>query len=119
MTHPVPRGTMRVLVAEDERALADLVAEGLRRHAMAVDVVYDGTAALERAGVNDYDVLVLDRDLSGVHGDDVCRALADGGARVRILMLTASGAVQDRVAGLDLGADDYLPKPFEYAELLA
>jgi DNA-binding response OmpR family regulator len=110
---------MRVLVVEDEPALADLVAEGLRRHAMAVDVVYDGAAALERADVNDYDVLVLDRDLPGLHGDDVCRALADGGARVRILMLTASGGVQDRVAGLDLGADDYLPKPFEYAELVA
>jgi DNA-binding response OmpR family regulator len=110
---------MRVLVAEDERTLADLVAEGLRRHAMAVDVVYDGAAALERVSVNDYDVLVLDRDLPMVHGDDVCRALAENGSRVRILMLTASGTVDDRVAGLDIGADDYLPKPFEYAELLA
>jgi DNA-binding response OmpR family regulator len=110
---------MRVLVAEDERALADLVAEGLRRHAMAVDVAYDGAAALERVSVNDYDVLVLDRDLPVVHGDDVCRALAEYGSRVRILMLTASGTVDDRVAGLDIGADDYLPKPFEYAELLA
>jgi DNA-binding response OmpR family regulator len=110
---------MRVLVAEDERTLADLVAEGLRRHAMAVDVVYDGAAALERVSVNDYDVLVLDRDLPAVHGDDVCRALAENGSRVRILMLTASGTVDDRVAGLDIGADDYLPKPFEYAELLA
>jgi DNA-binding response OmpR family regulator len=110
---------MRVLVAEDEPALADLIAEGLRRHAMAVDVAYDGAAALERAGVNDYDVLVLDRDLPGVHGDDVCRVLADEGARVRILMLTASGAVHERVNGLDIGADDYLTKPFEYAELLA
>jgi DNA-binding response OmpR family regulator len=110
---------MRVLVAEDERALADLVAEGLRRHAMAVDVAYDGAAALERVSVNDYDVLVLDRDLPVVHGDDVCRALAENGSRVRILMLTASGTVDDRVAGLDIGADDYLPKPFEYAELLA
>lgn len=110
---------MRVLVAEDERALAELVAEGLRRHAMAVDVVHDGAAALERASVNDYDVLVLDRDLPGLHGDDVCRKLTDEGARVRILMLTASGAVHERVRGLDIGADDYLPKPFEYAELLA
>ncbi|HZE34799.1 MAG TPA: response regulator transcription factor, partial [Actinoallomurus sp.] len=110
---------MRVLVAEDERTLADLVAEGLRRHAMAVDVAYDGAAALERVSVNDYDVLVLDRDLPVVHGDDVCRALAENGSRVRILMLTASGTVDDRVAGLDIGADDYLPKPFEYAELLA
>jgi DNA-binding response OmpR family regulator len=110
---------MRVLVAEDERTLADLIAEGLRRHAMAVDVAYDGAAALERLRVNDYDVLVLDRDLPVVHGDDVCRALAENGSRVRILMLTASGTVDDRVAGLDIGADDYLPKPFEYAELLA
>jgi DNA-binding response OmpR family regulator len=110
---------MRVLVAEDERALADLIAEGLRRHAMAVDVAYDGVAALERAGVNEYDVLVLDRDLPGVHGDDVCRALAEDGAHVRILMLTASVAVHERVNGLDIGADDYLTKPFEYAELLA
>ncbi|GLY84776.1 response regulator transcription factor [Actinoallomurus iriomotensis] len=110
---------MRVLVAEDERALADLVAEGLRRHAMTVDVVYDGAAALQCAGLNEYDVLILDRDLPEVHGDDVCRALAGNGAHVRILMLTASGAVSDRVVGLDLGADDYLPKPFEYAELLA
>jgi DNA-binding response OmpR family regulator len=110
---------MRVLVAEDERTLADLIAEGLRRHAMAVDVAYDGAAALDRVRVNDYDVLVLDRDLPVVHGDDVCRALAENGSRVRILMLTASGTVDDRVAGLDIGADDYLPKPFEYAELLA
>jgi DNA-binding response OmpR family regulator len=110
---------MRVLVAEDERTLADLIAEGLRRHAMAVDVAYDGAAALERVRVNDYDVLVLDRDLPLVHGDEVCRALAENGSRVRILMLTASGTVDDRVAGLDIGADDYLPKPFEYAELLA
>src|SRR5258707_1379984 len=110
---------MRVLVAEDERTLADLVAEGLRRHAMAVDVAYAGAAALQRVSVNDYDVLVLDRDLPVVHGDDVCRALAENGSRVRILMLTASGTVDDRVAGLDIGADDYLPKPFEYAELLA
>jgi DNA-binding response OmpR family regulator len=110
---------MRILVAEDERTLADLIAEGLRRYAMAVDVAYDGAAALERVGVNDYDVLVLDRDLPGVHGDDVCRALVEGGARVRILMLTASGALHERVGGLDIGADDYLTKPFEYAELLA
>ena len=110
---------MRVLVAEDERALADLIAEGLRRHAMEVDVAYDGAAALERARGTEYDVFVLDRDLPGVHGDDVCRALAEDGARVRILMLTASGAVHERVNGLDIGADDYLTKPFEYAELLA
>ncbi|MBC6458618.1 response regulator transcription factor [Actinomadura sp. HBU206391] len=110
---------MRILVAEDERVLAGLVADGLRRHAMAVDVVHDGAAALERLGVNDYDVLVLDRDLPLVHGDQVCRELAQNGADVRILMLTAAGAVSERVAGLGLGADDYLPKPFAYAELLA
>jgi DNA-binding response OmpR family regulator len=110
---------MRVLVAEDERVLAGLVAEGLRRHAIAVDVAHDGAAALERLAINDYDVLVLDRDLPAVHGDDVCRELARNGTRARILMLTASGAVHERVAGLDLGADDYLPKPFDYSELLA
>jgi DNA-binding response OmpR family regulator len=110
---------MRVLVAEDERALADLVAEGLRKHAMAVDVVYDGAAALERLAINDYDVLVLDRDLPEVHGDVVCRELAQAGARTRILMLTAAASVPERVAGLGLGADDYLPKPFDYAELVA
>jgi DNA-binding response OmpR family regulator len=110
---------MRVLVAEDERVLADLVAEGLRKHAMAVDVVYDGAAASERLTVNDYDVLVLDRDLPEVHGDVICAELAETGARTRILMLTASSSVAERVAGLGLGADDYLPKPFDYAELVA
>jgi len=110
---------MRILVAEDERVLADLLADGLRRHAMAVDVAYDGAAALARLAVNDYDVLVLDRDLPEVHGDQVCRELVRTGAAVRILMLTAAGAVSDRVAGLGLGADDYLPKPFAYTELLA
>jgi DNA-binding response OmpR family regulator len=84
-----------------------------------VAAVSSNANALERASVHDYDVLVLDRDLPGVHGDDVCRALAEEGARVRILMLTASGAVHERVRGLDIGADDYLAKPFEYAELLA
>jgi DNA-binding response OmpR family regulator len=102
---------MRVLVAEDERELADLVAEGLRRHAMAVDVAYDGAAATERLAVHDYDVLVLDRDLPAVHGDDICRDLARAGSRTRILMLTAAASVPERVAGLGLGADDYLPKP--------
>jgi DNA-binding response OmpR family regulator len=110
---------MRILVAEDERALADLVAEGLRRHSMAVDVAYDGAAASERLAVHDYDVLVLDRDLPGVHGDDVCRELAQARSRTRILMLTAASSVPERVAGLGLGADDYLPKPFDYAELVA
>ncbi|HXA62308.1 MAG TPA: response regulator transcription factor [Streptosporangiaceae bacterium] len=110
---------MRVLVAEDVRVLADLVADGLREQAMAVDVAYDGASALERLACNEYDVLVLDRDLPEVHGDEICRDLARRGARVRILMLTAASSVHDRVAGLGLGADDYLGKPFAYAELLA
>lgn len=110
---------MRVLVAEDERDLADLVAVGLRRHAMAVDVVYDGAAANERLAVHDYDVLVLDRDLPEVHGDEICRDLARARSRTRILMLTAASSVPERVAGLALGADDYLPKPFDYSELVA
>jgi len=99
--------------------LADLVADGLREQAMAVDVAYDGASALERLACNEYDVLVLDRDLPEVHGDEICRDLARRGARVRILMLTAASSVHDRVAGLGLGADDYLGKPFAYAELLA
>ena len=110
---------MRVLVAEDERVLADLVAEGLRKHALAVDVVYDGAAASEHLSVNDYDVLVLDRDLPLVHGDVICAELAETGARTRILMLTAAASVADRVAGLGLGADDYLIKPFDFSELVA
>ena len=110
---------MRVLVVEDERLLADAIADGLRRHAMAVDTVYDGAAALERTSVNDYDVVVLDRDLPHVHGDDVCSALSDAGGHPRILMLTASTTIADRVTGLGLGADDYLPKPFAFAELVA
>ncbi len=107
---------MRVLVVEDEEVLADAIARGLRREGMAVDVAFDGSAALEKTAVNRYDVVVLDRDLPGVHGDDVCRALAGD---VRILMLTASGTVDDRVSGLRLGADDYLGKPFAFAELVA
>jgi DNA-binding response OmpR family regulator len=110
---------VRVLVAEDEPLIADAVAEWLRREALAVDVAYDGDAALERLGVNDYDVLVLDRDLPGVPGDEVCRAVVDSGAHTRILMLTAAASVRDRVAGLGLGADDYLPKPFAFVELSA
>jgi DNA-binding response OmpR family regulator len=110
---------MRVLVVEDHRPLADSVARVLRREGMAVDVAYDGDAALERTGVVDYDVVVLDRDLPGVHGDDVCRALVAREADTRVLMLTASGTVAQRVEGLGLGADDYLPKPFAYAELVA
>ncbi|MGI8335885.1 response regulator transcription factor [Actinomadura scrupuli] len=110
---------MRVLIAEDERMLADSIAEGLRAEMLAVDVVYDGDAALERLGVNDYDVLVLDRDLPVVHGDDVCRAVVESGAHVRVLMLTAAVDVPARVAGLSLGADDYLTKPFAFEELTA
>jgi DNA-binding response OmpR family regulator len=110
---------VRVLVVEDERLLADAIAEGLRRQAMAVDVVYDGDAALERLAVNDYDVVVLDRDLPVVSGDEVCTALVDSGSDTRILMLTAATAVTQRVAGLGLGADDYLTKPFAFAELTA
>jgi DNA-binding response OmpR family regulator len=110
---------MRVLVVEDERLLADTITEGLRNHAMAVDVAYDGDAALERLAVNDYDVIVLDRDLPVVSGDDVCRTLVESGTETRILMLTAATAVKERVAGLGLGADDYLTKPFAFAELTA
>ncbi|NUP49995.1 MAG: response regulator transcription factor [Catenulispora sp.] len=110
---------MRVLIAEDDPALAALLAKGLRRRALAVDVAQDGAEALERLAVDDYDVLVLDRDLPRVHGDEVCRRLAAERARVRILMLTAAAAPAERVAGLNLGADDYLPKPFDYDELVA
>jgi DNA-binding response OmpR family regulator len=110
---------MRVLIAEDDEVLAGAVAIGLRREGMAVDVVLDGDAALERAGINRYDVVVLDRDLPGVHGDDVCRALAASRSESRVLMLTAARSVKDRVEGLGLGADDYLPKPFDFAELVA
>ena len=110
---------VRVLVVEDERQLADSIAEGLRLHAMAVDVAYDGEAGLERASVNDYDVMVLDRDLPIVSGDEVCTTLVQSESPVRILMLTASTAVAQRVAGLGLGADDYLTKPFAFAELVA
>ena len=110
---------MRVLVAEDERVLADLVASGLRAATMAVDVCYDGVAARERLGVNDYDVVVLDRDLPGVHGDVLCGELVERGCGTRVLMLTAAATLDARVAGLELGADDYLTKPFEYPELLA
>jgi DNA-binding response OmpR family regulator len=110
---------VRILVVEDEQLLANAVAEWLRREAFAVDVAYDGDAALERLGINEYDVVVLDRDLPIVHGDDVCRAVVDSGAQARILMLTAAASVRDRVAGLGLGADDYLPKPFAFVELSA
>jgi DNA-binding response OmpR family regulator len=110
---------VRVLVVEDERLLADTITDGLRKHAMAVDVAYDGDAALERLAVNDYDVVVLDRDLPRVSGDQVCATLVDSGSDIRILMLTAATAVSQRVSGLGLGADDYLTKPFAFAELIA
>jgi DNA-binding response OmpR family regulator len=110
---------VRVLVAEDEEFLADAIARGLRREGMAVDVALTGSDALDKARVHPYDVVVLDRDLPGVHGDDVCRALLADGSTARVLMLTASAAVDDRVAGLTLGADDYLGKPFAFTELVA
>lgn len=110
---------MRVLVAEDVEDLAMAVAAGLRREGMAVDVVLDGTTALEHLAVTRYDVVVLDRDLPGTHGDEVCRRLAAQQSASRVLMLTAANTVRERVDGLGLGADDYLPKPFDFAELLA
>ena len=110
---------MRVLVAEDHRRLASAVADGLRREGMAVDLAFDGADALAHAAVNEYDVVVLDRDLPRVHGDDVCRALVASGCQSRVLMLTAASTIKDRVDGLGLGADDYLPKPFDFAELVA
>ncbi|GIE36331.1 DNA-binding response regulator [Actinoplanes italicus] len=110
---------MRILVVEDERLLADAIAEWLREESHAVDVAGDGAAALERIGVNDYDVVVLDRDLPRVHGDEVCRRMVAGGVEARVLMLTAAAEVGDRVAGLSLGADDYLTKPFAMPELAA
>ncbi|MFG2055124.1 response regulator transcription factor [Micromonospora sp. NPDC048930] len=110
---------MRVLVVEDERNLADAIARGLRKRGMAVDVAYDGDSGHEAAFVTRYDVVVLDRDLPGVHGDQICADLAASGALTRVLMLTASGTVADRVEGLQLGADDYLLKPFAFDELVA
>ncbi|HET8979616.1 MAG TPA: response regulator transcription factor [Solirubrobacteraceae bacterium] len=110
---------MRVLVVEDHARLAATVATVLRREGMAVDVAYDGREALDRAAVTTYDVVVLDRDLPGVHGDDVCRSLVSAGSRSGVLMLTAAGTLDDRVQGLEIGADDYLSKPFHLVELVA
>jgi DNA-binding response OmpR family regulator len=110
---------MRVLVVEDFEVLATAIGTGLRREGMAVDVVLDGDDALERLAVTRYDVVVLDRDLPGVHGDEVCRRLVAGPSGSRVLMLTAASTVRERVDGLGLGADDYLPKPFDFAELVA
>jgi DNA-binding response OmpR family regulator len=110
---------VRILVVEDDRPLADAIVRGLRRDAFAVDVAHDGEIALQKAAVVEYDVIVLDRDLPVVHGDEVCRRLGVEGATTRVLMLSASGAVDQRVEGLMLGADDYLAKPFAMSELSA
>jgi DNA-binding response OmpR family regulator len=110
---------VRVLVIEDDQEMAETVAAGLRNARMAVDVALDGEAGLERALVNGYDVIVLDRDLPGMHGDQVCSHLVAAGCRSRVLMLTAASATEDLVAGLGLGADDYLPKPFDFPVLVA
>nr|WP_240148445.1 response regulator transcription factor [Diaminobutyricibacter tongyongensis] len=110
---------VRILVVEDHQLLADRIGEGLRDAGMAADVVYDGASALEQAKVTPYDVVVLDRDIPVIHGDRVCRELTSGEAKARVIMLTASSEIYDRVAGLELGADDYLCKPFAFEELIA
>jgi DNA-binding response OmpR family regulator len=110
---------MRVLVVEDFEVLAETIGTGLRREGMAVDVVLDGTGALDHLATTRYDVVVLDRDLPRVHGDEVCRRIVAGRSGSRVLMLTAASTVRERVDGLGLGADDYLPKPFDFAELVA
>ncbi len=110
---------LRVLLVEDHEELATRVAAGLRQEGMAVDVALDGPGGLERALVTAYDVVVLDRDLPGLRGDDVCRSLVAQGCSSRVLMLTAAGTIDDKVDGLAMGADDYLPKPFAFAELVA
>lgn len=109
---------MRVLVVEDARSLADGIVEGLRDNAMAVDVAYDGLEAVTKLDSNPYDVVVLDRDLPGVHGDTLCRMITDRDKPTMVLMLTASGSPDQRVSGLALGADDYLAKPFHFPELI-
>lgn len=110
---------VRVLVVEDDEVLAKALATGLRREGLAVDLALNGSDALASCDVNSYDVVVLDRDLPGTHGDEVCRTLVANKSLSRILMLTAASSLKERVEGLDLGADDYLPKPFEFPELLA
>ncbi|MGB3440992.1 MAG: response regulator transcription factor [Actinophytocola sp.] len=110
---------MRILIVEDEEPLADAIARGLRREGMAVDVALDGDEGHEKATVTRYDVVVLDRDLPGMSGDELCREIVASGALTRVIMLTASGSVADRVEGLSLGADDYLAKPFAFDELVA
>jgi len=109
---------MRILVVEDSRSLAEGIAEGLRDKGLAVDVAYDGLEAAAKLDVNAYDVVILDRDLPGLHGDAICRLIADSGKPVMVLMLTASRSPGERVSGLSLGADDYLAKPFHFPELL-
>jgi DNA-binding response OmpR family regulator len=109
---------VRALVVEDSRTLADALVDGLQDEGMAVDVAYDGLQAAARIDLNDYDVIVLDRDLPGMHGDMICRMVADGENPAMVLMLTASGAPSERVSGLNLGADDFLSKPFHFAELV-
>ncbi|GLZ38777.1 DNA-binding response regulator [Actinokineospora sp. NBRC 105648] len=113
------RWGVRILIVEDEEPLAEAVARGLRREGMAVDIALDGDEGHEKATVTRYDVVVLDRDLPGMHGDQLCREIVASGALTRVLMLTASDAVADRVEGLSLGADDYLAKPFAFPELVA
>jgi DNA-binding response OmpR family regulator len=110
---------MRILIAEDHKRLANAVAEGLRREGMAVDVAYDGADALAHAALLRYDVVVLDRDLPRVHGDDVCRTLIAEHRETKVLMLTAASTIRERIEGLGLGADDYLTKPFDFDELVA
>jgi DNA-binding response OmpR family regulator len=109
---------VRVLVVEDARSLADVLVEGLRDQGMAVDAAYDGLEAAAKLGISAYDVVVLDRDLPGIHGDALCQMITGQQDRCMVLMLTAAGAPGDRVAGLGLGADDYLAKPFHFPELV-
>lgn len=110
---------MRVLIVEDDPYMADAVRTGLRREAMAADIASTGEEALDLIAGDEYDLVVLDRDLPGIHGDDVCRAIAADHPRMRVLMLTAARTLDDRVTGFEIGADDYLPKPFEFPELVA
>lgn len=110
---------MRVLIVEDEEFMAEMIELGLRREGISSDTVHDGDTALEKLAVNDYDIVILDRDLPGVHGDEVCRRTVAAHPGCRVLMLTAAGRLGDKVTGLGLGADDYLPKPFDFPELVA
>jgi DNA-binding response OmpR family regulator len=109
---------MRILVVEDMPKFANTIAQGLRNHRMAVDVAYDGHEAATKLHINSYDVVILDRDLPGIHGDELCQTIIRSDNPAMILMLTAAGAPEERVSGLALGADDYLPKPFHFPELV-